>query len=148
MPSAPLQYVVDASVGLKIFIREPLSDEALTLFAQLAADPPAQLHVPDLFYIECANILWKYVRRFGYSVADAENDLSRLQTLALFSTPTAELMRDALKIASARSVSAYDACYVALARYLRVPLITADEKLAQVFSRKNDSVVKLQDFAP
>lgn len=148
MPNVPLQCVVDTSVGIKIFIHEPLSDEALALFAQLAADPPAQLHVPDLFYIECANTLWKYVRRFGYSVTEAEQDLGRLQTLALFSTPTAGLMQSALKIATAHSVSAYDACYVALARQLKIPLITADEKLAQVFSRKNDNVMKLQDFAP
>jgi hypothetical protein len=34
---------------------------------RLAQDPPASFFVPDLFYIECTNILWKYVRHFGFA---------------------------------------------------------------------------------
>ena len=67
--------VVDASVGIKLFLREPLSDAAHAFFAHLAEDPPARLFVPDLFFVECANILWKYVRRFGYPVPRTETGL-------------------------------------------------------------------------
>ncbi|HKZ84931.1 MAG TPA: type II toxin-antitoxin system VapC family toxin, partial [Anaerolineae bacterium] len=62
MNRTPLECVVDASVGIKLFIAEPLSNLADALFAHLAADPPGRLMVPDLFFIECANILWKHVR--------------------------------------------------------------------------------------
>lgn len=34
---APLEVVVDASVGIKLFLVEPLSDEAHALFARLGA---------------------------------------------------------------------------------------------------------------
>jgi len=48
----PPDCVVDASVGIKLLLVEPLSDAAHAHFSGLAADPPAQLYVPDLFYIE------------------------------------------------------------------------------------------------
>jgi hypothetical protein len=38
---------------------------------RLAAGPPARFFVPDLFYVECANSLWKYVRRHGYPAETA-----------------------------------------------------------------------------
>lgn len=62
-PAEPLDCVVDASVGVKLFLIHPLSDEAHGLFTCLASDPPAHLYVPDLFYTECTNIFWKYVQR-------------------------------------------------------------------------------------
>jgi len=126
---APLRLVVDASVGIKLFLDEPLSDRAEALFAHLAADPPAQLYVPDLFFIECTNILWKYVRRRGYEVNLAQQALHDLQRLSLRSVSTAELMADALSLGLTHGLTAYDACYVALAQALHVPLITADERL-------------------
>ena len=58
--------VVDASVGIKLFVVEELSDAAHRLFRQLTGYRPARFYVPDLFFVECANTLWKYVRRFGY----------------------------------------------------------------------------------
>jgi predicted nucleic acid-binding protein len=67
--------VVDANVAIKLFVAEDLSDEAHALFQKLTDHPPAQFHVPDLFYIECANILWKYVRRLGYRADNARQDL-------------------------------------------------------------------------
>jgi predicted nucleic acid-binding protein len=71
MTDAPHEVVVAASVGIKLFLVEPLSAEAHALFARHAADPPARLHVPDLFYIECAGILSKVVRRLGLAEEDA-----------------------------------------------------------------------------
>ena len=56
-----LKCVVDASVGIKKFIIEPLTPKVDELFAHLE-DPSACLYIPDLFYVECTNILWKYIR--------------------------------------------------------------------------------------
>jgi hypothetical protein len=73
--------VVDASVGIKLFLIEPLSDRTDALFAHLVDDPPSQFYVPDLFSIECTNILWKYVRRFGYPADAAKQDVAHLTKL-------------------------------------------------------------------
>jgi predicted nucleic acid-binding protein len=147
MTAVPSECVVDASVGIKLFIDEPLSDRADLLFASLAAGV-ARFYVPDLFYIECANILWKYVRRSGYPANSARQDLEDLDALDLHSVSTADLMRDALEIAISNDITAYDACYVALAHRLGVPLVTADAPLADRMEGSEYAVVRLHEFAP
>jgi predicted nucleic acid-binding protein len=132
MSDERLRCVVDVSVGIKLFIDEPLSDNAHALFEKLAEDPPAELFVPDLFYIECANVLLKYISRFGRSLEDSRADLADLNLLAMKSTPTSELMEDALILAYKKNLTAYDACYAILARRMDIPLITADEPVARV----------------
>ena len=131
MSDERLRFVVDASVGIKLFVDEPLSEQAHALFAKLSEDPPIELYIPDLFYIECANILLKYVRRFGRSLEDSQADLADLNNLALKPVSTSELMEDAILLASQKDLTAYDACYAVLAQRLNIPLITADKPMAQ-----------------
>jgi predicted nucleic acid-binding protein len=132
MSNGRLRCVVDASVGIKLFIDEPLSDITLALFEKLTEDPPAELFVPDLFYIECTNILLKTMRRFGRSLEDSNADLADLKLLAIKSTPTIDLMEDALVLANEKNLTAYDACYAVLAKRMEIPLITADEPVVKV----------------
>jgi predicted nucleic acid-binding protein len=126
-----LACVVDASVGIKLFLVEPLADRADALFAGLADSPPARLYVPDLFYVECANILWKYVQRFGYSPEDARRDVADLVRLPLQVVSTADLAEIALALALEHRITAYDATYAALAQQAALPLVTADEALVR-----------------
>jgi predicted nucleic acid-binding protein len=123
------EWVVDASVGIKLFVPEDLSAEAELVFAQLEEVPPARLYVPDLFYLECTNILWKYVRRFGYPAEKAQESLAKLSILALQVIGSAQFLSSALDLALAQEITAYDACYAALARWLGISLLSADEKL-------------------
>jgi predicted nucleic acid-binding protein len=126
-----LRCVMDASVGIKLFIEEEFSDKVQRLFAKLTEDPQAEIHVPDLFYIECANILLKYTRRFDRPLKDSQADIKDLGKLALKTTSTMELIEDALQLASEKKLTAYDACYAVLAQKLGLPLITADAPLAK-----------------
>ena len=142
MSDSPLRFVVDASVGIKLFVDEQFSEQAHTLFSHLAADPPAELYVPDLFYIECTNILLKYTRRFGRSLDDSQADLADLNRLALKSTPTADLMEESLSLGSEKNLTAYDACYAVLAGQLDIPMITADKSLALAI----ESAIFIGDF--
>jgi predicted nucleic acid-binding protein len=142
MSDSPLRYVVDASVGIKLFVEEESSEQAHALFSYLAADPPAELYIPDLFYIECTNILLKYTRRFGRSLEDSQADVADVKLLSLKPTSTAELMEDALLLAADKNLTAYDACYAVLAQKLEVPLITADEQLSKAIN----SSIFLRDF--
>lgn len=138
--------VLDASVGIKLFLPEDGSQQADQLFNRLAIDPPASYFVPDLFYIECTNILWKYVRLFGYPAENAHQDIQDLQSLALHDVPTADLAAEALELALELNITAYDACYAALARRLELPLVTADEPLARKLAASGIAVLSLWEL--
>ena len=134
--------VVDASVGIKLFVMEESSETAHGLFGQLGEDPPARFYVPDLFYVECANILWKYVRRFGYPAESTRQDVADLAALALVTVSTADL----LELALAYDITAYDACYAALSRQLALPLVTADAPLGRKLAGSDVSLLALQQL--
>ena len=142
MSEVILRCVLDASVGIKLFVEEEFSEKVQKLFAKLAEDPQTEIHVPDLFYIECANILLKYTRRYKRPQKDSLADLKDLNKLALIVTSTSELIEDALELANEKNLTAYDACYAVLARRLNLPLITADAPLA----RAVDSAIWIGDF--
>lgn len=51
-------YVIDASVAVKWYIPEPLSDAA-DKYLQLYKDKQAKLLAPDLLLVEVGSVLWK-----------------------------------------------------------------------------------------
>ena len=143
MSNERLRFVIDASVGIKLFIDEPGSDAVHALFAKLSGDPPIELYIPDLFYNECANLLLKYMIRYGRSLEDSRADLADLSLLALKSVPTASLLENALVFASAKNLTAYEACYAVLALKLEIPLITADQEVVKVV----DGAIGLEEIS-
>jgi len=131
--TTPLRCVIDASVGIKQFVPDPLSSKVDQLFAHLTI-AQTEFFIPDLFFIETANILWKYVRAGLYSVADIPADLASLKSLSLQVVSNAELMEEAVNIAVAYGISAYDASYVALAHRVSAPLLTLDKRLVNTLA--------------
>lgn len=139
-----MRIVVDASVGIKLFVIEPLSEAAHSLFAHLTL-PGTRFYTPDLFYVECTNVLWKYARRGKMPIGDANAAVDKLCRLALRPVPTASLVSDALEIAQTFDVTAYDAVYAALARQENTPLVTADEALVRKLVGFDVVVLRLGD---
>ncbi len=130
------QFVIDASVAVKWFLPasgEPLADEALRLLAGYA-DGRFQFAVPDLFWAECANILWKAVRQGRCSRKTAEEAILALKRRNLPTTPSTALLEEAFSIATTFDRTVYDSLYVALAIQLRANLVTADERLANALA--------------
>lgn len=121
--------VIDASVGIKLVVAETGSDAAQLLFSRASDTPGSRLYVPDLFYTECANVLWKYVNRFGYSPKEALRSIEGLLSLGLVKLETDLFLKDAFRIAVEHGISVYDACYVAASIHVSAPLVTADERL-------------------
>src|SRR5258706_7205512 len=98
--TVPLVCAVDASVAIKLYLQEPLSNEAHALFAFLN-DPSTIFQVPDLFFAECANILWKHVQRGNATAVQATSHFGALIQLPFRQTSTSSLGKDALDIALA-----------------------------------------------
>ncbi len=148
MSPAALPLVVDASVGIKVFLVEPFTDRAQALFDRLSENPPAVLHVPGLFYIECASTLRKAVHRYGYPAGDARKDLAALRRLSIRIHSSVELAEDALALSLSRGITVYDASYVALSDRLRLPLVTADERLVSDLAGTPHDVRFIGAFEP
>ena len=140
-----IKCVVDASVAIKKFIIEPLTPKVDQLFDHLN-DPNSRLYIPDLFYIECTNITWKYIRAGQYDSAEAQANLADLKLLRFTSTPTVDLMMEAIAISVAHRISAYDACYVALSRQNNVPLLTQDQRLVNTLRDTDFNIRLFTDF--
>ncbi|MBD2613150.1 MAG: type II toxin-antitoxin system VapC family toxin [Nostoc sp. ZfuVER08] len=144
--SITLRCVVDASVAIKQFIPDdPLTPKVNQLFAYLG-NPQTEIFVPDLFYIECGNIIWKYVRAGLYAVADVPRDLATLKSFPLRVVSTADLMADAVSIGLTHKISAYDGSYVALSQQLGAILLTLDAKLVKALSTSSYNICLFNDF--
>ncbi|WP_026098616.1 type II toxin-antitoxin system VapC family toxin [Kamptonema formosum] len=144
--SNPLRCVLDTSVSIKHFIPDPLSPKVDGLLAHLA-NPQTEIFVPDLFYIESANTLWKYVRAGRYPAAKVQADLAILKTLPLRAVSTAELMEEAVSIGLTYGISAYDGSYVALSRQVSAPVLTLDGKLVTALASSPYDVRSFNDFS-
>ena len=137
--------VIDASVAVKWVIEEAGTKEALALRSRALA-------APDLLIAECANILWKKVRR---------NELSEREALfagGLLARADIELiamrpyLEAAVRIAVALDHPAYDCIYIALAEAEGLQFVTSDMSLLrkvgrQAARRYADRVVGLADTA-
>jgi len=132
------RYVLDASVAAKWYLPpsdEPLSAEAASLLQQYAAGN-CRLLVPDVFWIEAANTLWKSVQRGKISRTASETAIEALQRTQIPTAPSLPLLREALQIAADYRRPVYDALYVALAVASNAVLLTADERLANALAAR------------
>ena len=128
--------VIDASVGFKWCVlaeSEPLAAEADQLLDSLVMGG-IEVLVPDLFWAEIGNILWKYFRRQKATLEACQTALASLQNMRLMTRPSADLVPEALEIAAAYGRTVYDSLYIALAQRKQTNLITADEKLANALA--------------
>jgi predicted nucleic acid-binding protein len=128
--------VIDASVAAKwIFpgTEEPLAQQADDLLVNYKRGE-LEIVVPDLFWSEIANFLWKGVRRRRISAGTAEDSLLEITTHGLSTIPSQRILPRALSITMDFDRTIYDSIYVALAVDQKASLITADEKLANALA--------------
>jgi|CXWL01.1.fsa_nt_gi predicted nucleic acid-binding protein len=117
-----MKWVIDACVAAKWLVPEPDS----LLAAALLAD---ELIAPDLLYAEVGNILWKKQLRGEMDAGTAQIAARWLLQVPLQVHDSAGLLADALALALQLQHPACDCFYLALARRVDAPLITADRRL-------------------
>lgn len=127
-------YVVDASVVIKWYIPEDLSDKA-DLFLHRSESAGDTLIAPEFLLIEVSNILWKKRRRKEVPDPDVRSILDQLfKHLGVRLIGCSLLTGTAVDIALDTDRSVYDALYLAAAELYEGTLITADEKLVNSLS--------------
>lgn len=123
--------IFDASVFVRALVeREPRAEEWIDrAFGEL------EVSVPSLLFAEVANALAGYVRSGELSASAADARLEITLRLPHAVTDVRELAPAALRVAVARGLSVYDACYVVLAEGQDAPLVTADRRLGAAVER-------------
>jgi predicted nucleic acid-binding protein len=138
------RFVVDASIAVKWVVTEDGTPAAVELLRQ------AKLDAPELLVAECANILWKKVRRSELRKDEALLAAQLLQRANIELHPMRSLLEPAARIAVEIDHPAYDCVYLALAVSENWRFVTADETLLrklQTVSRRPlaNLTVALQD---
>jgi predicted nucleic acid-binding protein len=121
--------VIDASVALKWVLEEPLSEAAVALVAT------ETLAAPDLLFVECANILWSYVKAGDMAPVAANQALAAIESTPIRVTPIKTHIAAALAIAVELQQNVYDCLYLATAIAERAKLVTADEAFVAAAKR-------------
>ena len=135
--------IVDASVALKWVLDEDDSVLARALATR-------ELAAPELLWSECANGLWRWVRRGVLSGRVAQARFVALRRAPIALTPAGELLDRALMLAVELSHPVYDCVYLALALQRGMQVVSADRRFVNVVRRHADlsaAVVLLAETA-
>lgn len=116
--------VVDASAILEVLLRTPA---ASSIERRIFADR-VSLNVPELFDVEVAQVLRRYVQRGVMKADRAARSLELLADLPIARHPHLPFVSRIWALRD--NLTAYDAAYVALAEGLGGTLLTRDERLA------------------
>ncbi|MBW4645294.1 MAG: type II toxin-antitoxin system VapC family toxin [Goleter apudmare HA4340-LM2] len=117
------RYVLDASIAIKWFIPEVYSHAARRLLASNHI-----FLVPDFFFPEVGNVLWKRVHRGEDTADNARQTLIDLNSIPVEVYLSQPLMPLALDTALQTDRAVYDCLYLALAITQQCQMVTADEK--------------------
>lgn len=131
-------YVLDASVAAQWFLppeQGPLAAQAEAVLRRFSSGD-CRLIVPDLFWPEMGNILWKAVRGGRMSRVSCDKAVLALERTGIATFPCLPLLQDAMAIALAFDRTVYDSVHVALAVVSNTLLVTADERLANALAAR------------
>lgn len=133
-----MNLVIDASVVIKAYVPEILSDKAVEVMSRVA-DGELVLLAPDLLYPETGNILWKKRRLHELTVAEVDEIVDAISALPIKIEASRPVMPLAVTIAMQSGITVYDAMYVAVARIYETRMITADKKLVDALLKTDFS---------
>jgi predicted nucleic acid-binding protein len=125
----PESTLLDSSVILKWFRREETWREVALQLRQAYLDGQMLIYVPNLLIYEIANLLRYKPDLTQQQVQEALMSLYDMQIRIV--EISQELIKEAIHFAYFHDITVYDATFVAMAEYLKVLFITADEKLIQ-----------------
>lgn len=116
-------FVVDANVAIKWVLAEIYENEASHLL-----NSDHTLYVPDFFFSEIGNILWKQVRFKSLTSEEAQLAYQQITMTPLQVHQSQILVPFALEIALKTQQAVYDCVYLALAVQEKCQMVTADER--------------------
>ncbi|CAO5058360.1 Ribonuclease VapC [Microcystis aeruginosa] len=121
-------FVVDANVAIKWVLTEIYTDNASRLLSNSYT-----LFVPDFFFSEIGNILWKQVRFKLLTPEEAQWSYHQIMITPLQIYQSQLLVPLGLDIAIRTQQAVYDCVYLALAVQQKCQMVTADKRFLIVY---------------
>lgn len=137
---------MDASVVAKwVLPGEPYQEKAIKLKEDQASGI-VELCAPSFIVQEVANSLWRAVKLKRIAEEDAQEALKALNDMRieLYELDWTKLSQ-ALSISCKLNVTIYDAAYLFLNNEIKIPLITADNKLYEM-AKSHFKVIHVKDY--
>ncbi|MBI2443351.1 MAG: type II toxin-antitoxin system VapC family toxin [Candidatus Levybacteria bacterium] len=135
--------ILDSSVIAKWFFPENDSEKVLKI-KESFTNNTVSVVIPVLLYYEINNLLKTAIKMFRINENDAIKVYKAFLKLNFVSYSSELLLEKTLETAVRFDISSYDASYVALAEYLQVTFLTADQRLLQRVSSK--FVIDLKEY--
>lgn len=143
-PRTP-KLILDSNIIIKLVINEGDLKQTKTQI-QTALKKGYTLYTVDLALSECLNVIWKHAKLL-HDIEDYTPIVQDLLTIydTLTIIPARALAEEAIKIATTKNTTIYDALYIALAQQQNGALFTADKKLATIAETKINTEVLSND---
>ena len=136
--------ILDCSVIAKWFFPSEENSEIALKIRDLFLAKEISISVPLLIYYEVNNLIRTAIKNLRINKTLAKEAYKGFLELNFVTYSSKELMEIALEKAISLDVSSYNASYLALAEYLKIPFITADQKL--IDKSKSDLIQNLKSF--
>jgi len=133
-----MSFVLDASVACAWIFADEATKELDELLAQSAE---AEVFVPSLWRSEVLNTLVQASRRNRITTDQIATYWSHLDALQISESTYVPPAERIVSLCQEHNLTAYDATYLALAIWLKLPLATLDEQLRQAARKENVNVL-------
>ena len=136
-------FVVDASVAVKWFAKEPLRRKAVQVRADYAKGR-IELTAPPLLPYELGNALRYHPEATPQLVTEALKTVDSMQMVE--SNLSSSEAETASRIAFEEGTTFYDAAYLALAERRECYLLTDDRRLSKKIGERRKLILLLEDY--
>ena len=146
-PGMGRELVVDTSVVVKFYLREPDSEKADVLWERFGRRDLC-LVILDLVFPELVNIFWVKAAQGELLEEEANHRIGHFLRASrhMEIVSVRSILRETFQLALVLGHAAYDAAFLAAAELRDIQLVTADEKFYRKALRITDRVVLLRDL--
>ena len=146
-PGMGRELVVDTSVVVKFYLREPDSEKADILWERFGRRD-LRLVILDLVFPELVNIFWVKTAQGELLEEEANQRIGHFLRAArhMEIVSVRSILRETFQLALVLGHAAYDVAFLAAAEFRDIQLVTADEKFYRKALRLTDRVVLLRNL--
>lgn len=136
--------IIDSSIIAKWFLEDEEEKESALKIKEDYLQGDISIALPSITFYEVSNFLKMAVSRLRIEKHSAYNAYKRFLEFDFEVYFSNELLEANIYEAITHNITSYDASYVVLAEYLKIPFYTADRKLLQ--KTKGEYVYHLREY--